>query len=142
LRFALAELEAVGTKSFVFWLSRGMLLPSFYQEMAYFQLLRGGGGGIATPILFAIAHRLAHDHARARQIGACLSSLHPFVARVKPVTTNIVIFELSAAHDCQVNPKAKFYKVLFSAALQSRCSKGLYATPDIMSYIPPGPFYF
>lgn len=61
----------------------------------------GGGmrqaGYLAAAALYALEHhidRLAEDHRRAREIGAVLQEL-PFVKKVVPVETNIVIFELN-----------------------------------------------
>jgi len=61
----------------------------------------GGGwrqaGFLAAAGIYALDHhidRLAEDHDKARRIGGCLESL-PWVASVKPVQTNIVIFHLS-----------------------------------------------
>lgn len=61
----------------------------------------GGGmrqaGYLAAAALYALEHhigRLAEDHRRAKEIGAVLQEL-PFVKKVVPVETNIVIFELN-----------------------------------------------
>jgi len=61
----------------------------------------GGGmrqsGFLAAAGLFALENhieRLREDHAHARILGECLRQM-PYVAQVKPVMTNIVIFELA-----------------------------------------------
>ena len=60
----------------------------------------GGGmrqvGYLAAAGLYALDHhidRLADDHLRAKEIATILSDL-PFVKKVEPVETNIIIFEL------------------------------------------------
>lgn len=64
----------------------------------------GGGmrqaGFLAAAGSYALDHhveRLKEDHAHARAIGSVLAEL-PFVSRVLPVDTNIVIFELDHRH--------------------------------------------
>jgi threonine aldolase len=64
----------------------------------------GGGmrqaGYLAAAGIYALENhrdRLAEDHARAREIGALLST-KAFVSYVAPVETNIVIFELDPEH--------------------------------------------
>lgn len=61
----------------------------------------GGGmrqaGYLAAACIYALDHhvdRLAEDHARAKKIGKLLKSM-PYVKAVKPVHTNIVIFDLA-----------------------------------------------
>lgn len=65
----------------------------------------GGGmrqaGYLAAAGIYALDHhveRLAEDHKHAAQLGAALET-HPAVAKVKPVETNIVIFELKPEYD-------------------------------------------
>jgi threonine aldolase len=60
----------------------------------------GGGmrqvGYLAAAGMYALDHhidRLAEDHKRAKEIGAALERL-PFVKKVEPIDTNIVIFEI------------------------------------------------
>ena len=60
----------------------------------------GGGmrqaGYLAAAGIFALDHhvaRLKEDHLRARKLASMLESL-PFVARLRPVSTNILIFDL------------------------------------------------
>ncbi|UYW01932.1 threonine aldolase [Flavobacterium agricola] len=60
--------------------------------------LMGGGmrqvGYLAAGALYAIQHnvsRLAHDHERAKELGACLAALD-WVEKVEEIETNIVIF--------------------------------------------------
>lgn len=67
----------------------------------------GGGmrqaGYLAAAGIYALdnhVERLAEDHARATRLGDALSA-HPAVARVKPVQTNIVIFELKEGYDAK-----------------------------------------
>ncbi len=64
----------------------------------------GGGmrqaGYLAAAGIYALDHhveRLREDNAHARQIGALLETL-PFVAEVRPVQTNIVIFDVTPPH--------------------------------------------
>lgn len=61
----------------------------------------GGGwrqaGFLAAAGIYALDHhieRLTEDHARARRLGACLAD-QSWVAKVAPVQTNIVVFELA-----------------------------------------------
>lgn len=63
----------------------------------------GGGmrqvGYLAAAGMYALDHhvdRLAEDHKRAKEIGAALERL-PFVKKVEPIDTNIVIFEIDQA---------------------------------------------
>lgn len=67
----------------------------------------GGGmrqsGYLAAAGIYALDHnieRLADDHKRARVLGDALTG-HPVVERVKPVETNVVIFELKEGHSAQ-----------------------------------------
>lgn len=67
-------------------------------------------GYLAAAGLYALDHhinRLAQDHRRAREIGAMLES-KPWVARVAPVETNIVIFEI----DCDRWSESAFINTL------------------------------
>ena len=48
--------------------------------------------------MYSLEHnitRLSEDHRRAKEIGDLLSTL-PFIAKVEPVETNIVIFNLTS----------------------------------------------
>lgn len=65
----------------------------------------GGGmrqaGFLAAAGIHALDHhveRLAEDHALARRLGECVA-LMPYVAAVRPVETNIVVFELQEGQD-------------------------------------------
>ena len=65
----------------------------------------GGGmrqiGYLAAAGIYALDHhieRLEEDHRRAKELGAVLSKL-PFVAKVEPVETNILIFTLQSNID-------------------------------------------
>jgi threonine aldolase len=65
----------------------------------------GGGmrqvGVLAAAGLYALDHnreRLSEDHAKAKAIGQVLQSTS-YVAKVQPIETNIVIFELDSAVD-------------------------------------------
>ncbi len=67
----------------------------------------GGGmrqaGYLAAAGIYALDHnvnRLADDHRRAEKLGEVLTA-HPSVASVKPVETNIVIFQLRPEFDAQ-----------------------------------------
>lgn len=67
----------------------------------------GGGmrqaGYLAAAGIYALDHhvdRLAEDHARARRLEEALLN-HKAVATVKPVETNIVIFELEEGYDAK-----------------------------------------
>lgn len=67
----------------------------------------GGGmrqaGYLAAAGIYALDHhieRLADDHKRASELGRALGE-HPCVAKVKPVETNIVIFELKPEFNAQ-----------------------------------------
>lgn len=64
----------------------------------------GGGmrqaGYLAAAGLFALQHqveRLAEDHAHARLLATALAEL-PYVTTIRPVATNIVIFDLTPPH--------------------------------------------
>lgn len=70
---------------------------AFIREARRVRKRLGGGmrqaGMLAAAGLFALdhhVHRLAEDHAHARQLGAALATC-PYVAHVMPVETNIVI---------------------------------------------------
>ncbi|KAF5827581.1 threonine aldolase [Dunaliella salina] len=96
----------------------GSLLLGTHDFIARARRIRkamGGGmrqaGFLAAAGLYALKHninRLACDHARAKQLGAALASLDRsrFVTKIKPVTTNIVIFELGEDFDGQVMKEA------------------------------------
>ncbi|MDP4150672.1 MAG: GntG family PLP-dependent aldolase [Bacteroidota bacterium] len=65
----------------------------------------GGGmrqaGFMAAAGIYALQHnlsRLAEDHLHAKQIAAALEN-KPFVSRIMPVETNIVIADIDASHD-------------------------------------------
>lgn len=67
-----------------------------------FRKVMGGGmrqaGYLAAAGIYALKHnvqRLKIDNARAKEVGHLLASL-PYVKEVKPVKTNIVIFDLNA----------------------------------------------
>ena len=80
----------------------GSLLVGSRRDMARALRIRkilGGGmrqaGYLAAAGLYALDHhveRLSEDHRKARELGELLDSL-PWIARVEPVETNIVIFE-------------------------------------------------
>lgn len=62
--------------------------------------LLGGGmrqaGYLAAAATYAVDHhvdRLAEDHKRAKEIGELLTQL-PFIQKVEPIETNIIIFEI------------------------------------------------
>jgi threonine aldolase len=70
------------------------------KEARRIRKVMGGGmrqaGYLAAAGIYALDHhigRLTIDHDHARQLAACLQTL-PFVAEIKPVKTNIVIFDL------------------------------------------------
>jgi threonine aldolase len=57
-------------------------------------------GYLAAAGIFALDHqveRLRDDHAHARQLAAVLAEL-PWVCNIRPVQTNILIFDLVAPH--------------------------------------------
>lgn len=73
---------------------------SFISESRRIRKVMGGGmrqaGFIAAAGIFALDHnidRLKTDHIHAKQIAACLENLD-YVGEVKPVKTNIIIFDL------------------------------------------------
>lgn len=73
---------------------------AFVDEARRFRKAMGGGmrqaGYLAAAGLYALEHqraRLAEDNARARRLGEVLASLE-YVAGVRPVESNIVIFDL------------------------------------------------
>ncbi|SFN64696.1 L-threonine aldolase [Bizionia echini] len=73
----------------------------FMQNAIRIRKILGGGmrqvGYLAAAGLYALDNhleRLADDHQKAKEIGAVLQSL-PFIKKVVPVETNIVIFELA-----------------------------------------------
>ncbi len=74
----------------------------FIAEARRFRKVMGGGmrqaGFLAAAGIYALDHhveRLREDHRRARVLGQTLQAL-PWVAEVRPVQTNIVIFDLAA----------------------------------------------
>lgn len=77
---------------------------SFIQKARRVRKVFGGGmrqaGYMAATGIYALenhVHRLAEDHARAKQIAAAISK-KDFCAQVFPVQTNILIFELNPAY--------------------------------------------
>lgn len=73
---------------------------SFISEARRVRKVMGGGmrqaGYLAAAGIYALDHqveRLCDDHARARQLAAVLAEL-PWVGSIRPVQTNIVIFDL------------------------------------------------
>lgn len=88
----------------------GSLLIGSYNDIIKARRIRkylGGGmrqsGMLAAAGLYALQNnvkRLDTDHKRAAQIGKCLEKL-PFVNKVYPVETNIVIFELKDSYPAQ-----------------------------------------
>ncbi len=74
---------------------------TFISEARRFRKVMGGGmrqaGFMAAAGLYALEHqveRLAEDHRRAQRLGQILGEL-PYVQEVRPVETNIVIFDLA-----------------------------------------------
>ena len=74
---------------------------AFIAEARRVRKVMGGGmrqaGYLAAAGIYALDHqveRLREDHAHARQLAAALSEL-PYVANIRPVQTNIVIFDLA-----------------------------------------------
>lgn len=74
----------------------------FIRQARRFRKVMGGGmrqaGYLAAAGIYALDHhveRLREDNERARRIGAVLKHL-PFVESVRPVRTNILIFDLKA----------------------------------------------
>eukprot|EP00200_Dunaliella_tertiolecta_P007268 CAMPEP_0202381564 /NCGR_PEP_ID=MMETSP1127-20130417/36690_1 /ASSEMBLY_ACC=CAM_ASM_000462 /TAXON_ID=3047 /ORGANISM="Dunaliella tertiolecta, Strain CCMP1320" /LENGTH=359 /DNA_ID=CAMNT_0048980567 /DNA_START=1549 /DNA_END=2628 /DNA_ORIENTATION=- len=96
----------------------GSLLLGTHDFIARARRIRkamGGGmrqaGFLAAAGLFALKYnvnRLACDHARAKQLGAALASLDRsrFITKIKPFTTNIVVFELGEDFDGQAMKEA------------------------------------
>lgn len=75
---------------------------SFIAEARRVRKVMGGGmrqaGYLAAAGIYALDHhveRLREDHAHARQLATTLSEL-PWVEKIRPVQTNIVIFDLKA----------------------------------------------
>ena len=75
---------------------------SFIAEARRVRKVMGGGmrqaGYLAAAGIFALDHhveRLKEDHAHARQLAAALAEL-PWVGHIRPVQTNIVIFDIQA----------------------------------------------
>jgi threonine aldolase len=101
----------------------------------------GGGmrqaGFIAAAGIYALQNnveRLAEDHAHARQLGVALESL-PFVKRVLPVETNIVIFDVADQYTSNdIVAKLKEHNVWAYAisASQVRLVTHLDITPDMV----------
>ncbi|MDX1666360.1 MAG: GntG family PLP-dependent aldolase [Saprospiraceae bacterium] len=74
----------------------------FIKEARRVRKVMGGGmrqaGFLAAAGIYALDHqvdRLKQDNERARRLGACLEAL-PYVEEVRPVQTNIVIFDLKS----------------------------------------------
>ena len=113
---ALVETEentrAVGAEfdSISLCLSKGLGAPvgslliggeAFIREARRFRKVMGGGmrqaGMLAAAGIYALDHhveRLRHDNARARYLGEVLAR-QPYVRRVRPVQSNILIFDLA-----------------------------------------------
>lgn len=77
---------------------------TFIQQARRVRKVMGGGmrqaGFLAAAATYALDHqvdRLREDNARARRLGALLQEL-PYVADVRPVQTNILIFDLQPPH--------------------------------------------
>ncbi len=75
---------------------------SFIAEARRVRKAMGGGmrqaGYLAAAGIYALDHhveRLKEDHAHARQLAAALAEL-PWVGHIRPVQTNIVIFDIKA----------------------------------------------
>jgi threonine aldolase len=75
---------------------------AFIAEARRVRKVMGGGmrqaGYLAAAGIYALDHhveRLRDDHAHARQLAAALETL-PYVSNIRPVQTNIVIFDLNA----------------------------------------------
>ena len=75
----------------------------FIRQARRFRKVMGGGmrqaGFLAAAATYALDHqveRLKTDNDRAKKIGALLETLH-YVANVRPVASNIVIFDLKGA---------------------------------------------
>jgi threonine aldolase len=93
-------------------LSKGLGAPAgslllgkknFIKKTRRIRKVFGGGmrqaGYLAAAGIYALNHninRLTEDHARAKNLAACLTTL-PFVKSILPVETNIVIFEINDA---------------------------------------------
>ncbi len=110
--------EAVGAQfdSISICLSKGLGAPvgslligerDFIAEARRFRKVMGGGmrqaGILAAAGSYALDHhvdRLRIDNARAREIGALLEQM-PYVDQVRPVQTNIVIFDLKKPHNAE-----------------------------------------
>lgn len=79
----------------------------FIKEARRFRKVMGGGmrqaGYLAAAGIYALDHhveRLREDNERARRLGATLEQL-PYVTRVRPVQSNIVIFDLTEAQTAE-----------------------------------------
>jgi len=79
----------------------------FIKEARRFRKVMGGGmrqaGYLAAAATYALDHhveRLREDNERARRLGATLKQL-PYVAAVRPVQSNIVIFDLVEGHTAE-----------------------------------------
>jgi len=77
---------------------------SFIKEARRFRKVMGGGmrqaGYLAAAAIYALDHqvdRLRKDNERARKIGELLETL-PYVESVRPVRSNILIFDLKPPH--------------------------------------------
>ncbi|MGE0621896.1 MAG: low-specificity L-threonine aldolase [Pseudomonadales bacterium] len=85
----------------------------------------GGGwrqaGMLAAAGIYALDHhieRLAEDHGRAARLGRHLAQL-PYVANVRPVQTNIVVFELTDADRARL-----FLRALRDAGVRASATGG------------------
>lgn len=80
---------------------------SFIAEARRLRKAMGGGmrqaGYLAAAGLYALQHntaRLADDHRRARRLAEALSAL-PYVTNIRPVQTNILIFDLHSPYNAE-----------------------------------------
>lgn len=80
----------------------------FIAEARRFRKVMGGGmrqaGYLAAACIYALDNqrlRLKEDNDRARKIGAVLQTL-PYVAEVRPVMTNILIFDVKAPYTAEI----------------------------------------
>ncbi len=79
----------------------------FIAEARRFRKVMGGGmrqaGYLAAAAIYALDHhveRLREDHEKARKLAAAVQQL-PFVSQVRPVKTNILIFDVEAPHTAE-----------------------------------------
>ena len=107
--------QAVGEQfdSISICLSKGLGAPvgslligtgDFIRQARRFRKVMGGGmrqaGYLAAAGIYALDHqveRLKEDNERARKIGAVLAEM-PYVSEVRPVKTNILIFDVKPPH--------------------------------------------